>query len=132
MAFSFSQCQSVLLQGILAGIRFRADKIDSILREILEERSGAVVSSCPVTGVSLDIAPWHGALGLSLRLDSEHAQEVRHCSVEWTYFDLVSNQTCPDLQLTADFIQEAYTSEHSNPLACEMAHMIFLASAEAL
>src|SRR5262249_33836790 len=87
---------------------------------------------CPVTGISLDVAPWHGAIGLSLRQYTEHMEEVRYCSVEWAYFDVVSNRTCPDLQLAADFIQEAYTSENSNSVAREMAHMIFLAGAEAL
>jgi hypothetical protein len=120
MAFNFPRCRSLILQGILKGIRLRADEIASIAKE--DE----------VTGISLDLVPWHRALGLSLRQCTDHVPEVRYCNVEWAYFDLVSNRTCPELQLAADFIHEAYTSENSNHAAIEMAHLIFLAGAEAL
>jgi hypothetical protein len=84
----------------------------------------------PVNGVSLDLVPWHRALGVSLRLHTECEPEVRYCNVEWTYFDMVPH--CPSLLQAADFVYEAYTSESSNSLAREMAHLIFLVGAEAL
>jgi hypothetical protein len=120
MAFVFSQCRDLILHGILAGIRLRAD---DIARIALEKQA---------SGVSLDLVPWHGAIGLSIRQRTEHGADIRYCNVEWEYFDVVSNQTCPELQQAADFIYEAYTSEDSNHAATEMAHMIFLAGAEAL
>jgi hypothetical protein len=122
MAFSFSRCRAVILQGILKGIRLRARKIARIATE--QET---------VTGISLDLVPWHREVGLSLRQSSEHWDDkVRYCNVEWAYFDLVSEQTCRALRRAADFVHAAYTSEESNRLAAEMAHMIFLAGAEAL
>jgi hypothetical protein len=124
MAFNFSQCQSLILQGILEGLRLHADKIAAIEKVPNVE--------FPVSGVSLDLVPWHGALGVSLRLCTEHEPELRYCNVEWAYFDLVSNANCPRLQLAADFVQKAYASENSNSTAREMAHLIFLAGAEAL
>jgi hypothetical protein len=124
MAFSFSHCQSLILQGILEGLRLRADKIAAIEKVPNVE--------FPVSGVSLDLVPWHGALGVSLRLCTEFEAEIRYCNVEWAYFDLVSNANCPCLQIAADFVRKAYTSEDSNSIAPEMAHLIFLAGAEAL
>jgi hypothetical protein len=120
MAFSFSRCRAVILQGILDGIQLRAQEIARIATE--EE----------VTGISLDLVPWHRALGLSLRQSAEHAPDVQYCNVEWAYFDVVSNRTCSKLQQAADFVHVAYTSEEANHLEVEMAHMIFLAGAEAL
>jgi hypothetical protein len=120
MAFSFSRCRELILEGILAGIKLRADEIVSIAQE--EQ----------VTGISLDLVPWHCVLGLSIRQCTEHGDDIRYCNVEWANFDVVSNQTCPEFQRAADFVHEAYTSENSNHIAIEMAHMIFLAGAEAL
>jgi hypothetical protein len=124
MAFNFSQCRSLILQGILEGLALRADKIAAIEKVPNVE--------FPVNGVSLDLVPWHGALGVSLRLCTEFELEIRYCNVEWAYFDLVSNANCPVLQRAADFVHQAYTSENSNSMAREMAHLIFLAGAAAL
>jgi hypothetical protein len=121
MAFNFSRCRALILRGILDGIGQESEEIARIARE--EDR---------VTGVSLDLVPWHRAVSLSLRQCTEHAAEVRHCNVEWAYFDIVSDRTCPALRRAADFVHDAYTSEESNHLAREMAHMIFLAGAKAL
>jgi hypothetical protein len=60
IAFNFSHCQSLILQGILEGLRLRADKIAAIEKVPNVE--------FPVSGVSLDLVPWHGALEVSLRL----------------------------------------------------------------
>ena len=120
MAFRFSRCRELILEGVLAGINLRADEIVSIGKE------------AQVTGISLDLVPWHRALGLSIRQCTEHGNDVRYCNVEWAYFDVVSHRTCPELQRAVDFVHEAYTSENSNHLARDMAHMIFLAGAEAL
>ncbi len=120
MAFNFARCQDLILQGILAGIQLRAEKLARIAAE------------AQVTGIALDLVPWHRALGLSIRQATEHWEEDRYCSVEWAYFNVVSNQTCSELQRAVEFIHEAYVSEDSNHTAIEMAHLIFLAGAEAL
>jgi hypothetical protein len=105
MAFSFFRCRAVILQGILDGIRLRAQKIAGVAKE-----------QDQVTGISLDLVPWHRALGLSLRQSGEHASHIRYCNVEWAYFDLVSDRTCPALQQAADFVHGAYASEGSDHL----------------
>ena len=119
MAFGFSRCRDLILQGILAGIQQRADEIARIARE------------SRVTGISLDLVPWHRGLGISIRQGTEH-WEFRYWPADWANFDVVSNETCAELQRAVEFIHEAYVSENSNHLAREMAHMIFLAGAEAL
>ncbi len=127
MAFNFSQCRSRILEGVLAGLRLRADRIAEIAAEV---RVPGV--EYPIDGVSLDLVPWHAALGVSFRRHAERDPDVRYCNVEWTYFDVVSHQTCAELKAVADFVHEAYTSEDANALAVEMAHLIFLAGAEAI
>jgi hypothetical protein len=96
------------------------------------EKIAHIAKEEQVTGISLDLVPWHRALGLSLRQLSEYKPEERYCNVEWAYFDVISHRKCRKLQQAADFVYEAYVSENSNELAVEMAHMIFLAGAEAL
>lgn len=121
MAFRFVQCRDLVLKGILAAIRASAEELASIAKE-----------PAAVTGISLDIVPWHRAIGLSIRQATEHGRDIRYCNVEWANFDVVSNDSCVELQDAIDFVHEAYTSENSNHLAREMAHLIFLAGAEAL
>src|SRR3989442_2672918 len=96
MAFSFSQCRSVLLQGILDALDDRATEIASI------EQIQNV--EFPVSGISVDMAPWHGAVGLSLRLASEFEWERRYSHADWDYFDLVFNTSFPGLQTAGRFI----------------------------
>src|SRR5205814_454799 len=103
MAFDFSQCRSILLQGILDALDARASVIAAIKRIPNVE--------FPISGIALDMAPWHGGVGLSLRQVTEFEDERRHCSADWEYFDLVSNDSFPGLQPAADFIQKAYVSE---------------------
>src|SRR5262249_35251313 len=90
MAFSFSECRSLILEGILEGLRLRANEIAAI------EKAPNV--KYPVNGVSLDLVPWHGAIGLSLRLCGECDADIRYCNVEWAYFGLISGDNCPGLR----------------------------------
>lgn len=125
MAFDFSHGRSVLLQGILDALDDRADVIASI------ERIPHV--DYPVSGIALDMAPWHAGIGLALRLASEFEHNRRYNSAELAHFDLVSNTTFPGLQPAADFIDRALSSEGEEHSAWrQMAHLIFLAGAEAL
>ena len=95
MAFSFSQCRDLILQGILAGIKLRTDEIVNIAKE------------AQVTGISLDLVPWHSALGLSMCEYTDLGKDVRYCNVEWAHFDVVSNETRAELERAVEFIHEA-------------------------
>src|SRR5262245_48980127 len=76
MAFNYRRCRDIILEGILAGIKLCAEEIAVIARE------------ARVTGISLDLVPWHSALGISIRQVTENAEHVRHCNVEWGNFDV--------------------------------------------
>lgn len=125
MAFDFARCRSVLVQGILDALNSQASVIASITRTPNVE--------FPISGISLDMAPWHGGIGLALRQVSEFEHNRRYNSADWEHFDLVSNTTFPGLQPAAVFIYDAYVSEgEDSPARHEMAHLVFLAGAEAL
>jgi hypothetical protein len=124
MAFNYSRCRTLILHGILESLHSSRDTIDSI-----EKPPGI---EYPINGMSLDVVPWHGALGISLRHWTECDDEKRYCNTEWAYFGLASDQSTPALKTAADFIHDAYISENSNLVAIDMAHMIFMAGAEAL
>jgi hypothetical protein len=124
MTFSFDKCKAVLFDGALAAFEQSADYMLSLERSA----QGAI----PVNGVSYDISPWHGSLGLSLRV-AHPLGEYEDNSVDWQHFDFVSDRSCARLREAADFITTAYYSGGEDPLICqEMAHLIFLAGAEAL
>lgn len=125
MAFSISQCRSMLLQGILDALSHCVETIATIPR--------IPNIAFPISGISLDMAPWQGGIGLSVRQASEFEDDRRHNSADWEYFDLVSNTTFGGLQPAAEFIEQAYVSEGADsPARHEMAHLLFLAGAEAL
>jgi len=68
-----------------------------------------------------------------LRQVTEFEHERRYNSADWEYFDFVSNSSFAGLQPAADFIRQAYVSEgEDSPARHEMAHLVFLAGAEAL
>src|SRR5262249_52901700 len=119
MAFDFSEGYSVLVQGIVDAQAARANVIAGIKRIPNIEY--------PISGVALDLAPWHGGIGLSFRLAGEFELERRYNSADWEYFDLVSDTTFPGLKATAEFIHDAYVSEgEESPARLEMAHLVFL------
>src|SRR5262249_34507909 len=117
--------RSILVQGILDALHARAGVIASIKR--------IPNVDFPISGISLDMAPWHGGIGRALRQVTEFEHERRYNSADWEYFDLVSSTSFPGLQLAAEFINKAYVSEgEDSPARHEMAHLVFLPGAEAL
>lgn len=125
MAFDFSRCRSIIVQGILDALDSKASAIASIDQIPNVE--------FPIDGIALDMAPWHGGMGLALRQVTEFEHESRYNSADWDYFDFVSNSSFSGLQVAANFIKEAYLSEgEGSPARLEMAHLVFLAGAEAL
>jgi hypothetical protein len=111
------------MKGILAALDVKAAEIRGIER--------TAIGTSPINGLSLDMAPWQGGVGLSMRLVDEMYGEGRRDIAAWKYFDFVSNDNCPGLQPAAEFIKAAYESE-GEAYYREMAHLIFLAAADAL
>ena len=125
VAFDFTACRRVLLRAVLAALRSRAKKIQAI------ERGGG--GQLPtITGVSLDLAPWHGGVGLSLRIAADPTDPVRHfSSVEWKHFGFLSPENCPALEPIGEYIQKCCRAKGQRG-SLDMAHLIFLAGADAL
>jgi len=125
MTFDFTTCRRVLLKGVLAGLRSRAKKIQTI------ERGGG--GQLPtITGVSLDLAPWHGGVGLSLRVSSDPSDPGRRLSsVEWKHFGFLSAENYPALEPVGDYLAQCYRAKGQRG-NLDMAHLIFLAGADAL
>jgi hypothetical protein len=120
------ECGRAILTAIADGLRERADYIAAIPRT----SNGQV----PVTGIALELSPWHGAFALSLRLSSDFPiGKNRYNSADWTHFAFTEGCRSPSIAkvgaIISDFYQqgqEPHTELH------EMAHLIFLAGAEVL
>lgn len=125
MTFDFTACRRVLFQGVMAGLRSQAKKIQAI-----ERGGGGQLQT--ITGVSLDLAPWHGGVGLSLRIAADPTDPVRRLSsVEWKHFGFLSPENCPALEPVGEYIQKCYRAKGQRG-SLDMAHLIFLAGADAL
>ena len=125
MGFDFAECRAVILQGVLAALRPRADAVRAI-----EQAGGGRLPS--ITGVALDLTPWHGGVGLALRLSSDPTDEARRfSSVEWKHFNFASTEDCEALVPVGEYIRRAYRSKGKRGYL-DMAHLVFLAGADAL
>jgi hypothetical protein len=125
MGFDFDECRVLILRGVIAALRSRGAEVEAI------ERAGGGHHPT-VTGVALDLAPWHGGVGLALRLSSDPRDDPRrYRSVEWKHFNFVSQENCEALVPVGAYIGKAYRSKGKRG-CLDMAHLVFLAGAEAL
>jgi hypothetical protein len=124
MPFPFEKCRTVLCDGALAALEQGAGYILGLER--------AAQGNIPVNGLAFDLAPWHEGIGMSLRV-AHPVGEYGDNSADWQHADFVSSDTCPPLAAAASVINAAYYSRGEDSSVCmEMAHLIFLAGAEAL
>jgi hypothetical protein len=122
MSFPFEKCKNALFQGAFAALQESASSILSL--------KPTAQGDVPVNGLSYDISPWHGALGLSIRVsypEGEYDEDV----ASWKHFDFISDRDSLRLRETGQLIQELYVSAGAEHYR-EMAHLVFLAGAEAL
>ena len=125
MVFDFSTCRSLLLQGLLDAILAHTQAIASIKRIPNIEH--------PISAISFDILPWFPRVGFSLRTVSD-ADKWRFEPAAWEHTDIASNITFAGLEPATTYLEQAYSSADSptGEAAAEIAHMMFLAGAEAL
>lgn len=130
MAISLRQqcemCREAILTAIIDSLRERADYISSIDR--------TVRGQIPVSGIALELSPWHGGLGLSLRLTSDFPLgESRYDSADWPHFDFTNGYQSPTIDAAVSLVTQIYNrgKEPGNDLR-DMAHLTFMAGAEAL
>jgi hypothetical protein len=122
----YETCREAILAAIIDSLNERADYIASIQR--------TARGSVPVSGIALELFPWHGGLGLSLRLDSDFPLgQSRYDSADRPHFDFTNDCVSPSIQVAISLVTEIYSrgNEPGKDLR-DMAHLAFMAGAEAL
>src|SRR5436309_15189966 len=122
MRQELDQCGLLLFTGALEALIDSAEALGSIERDARGE--------IPVTGISLDIFPWHAAVSMSMRLRSDSLAGHRHDIGDWEYNDLSIWWTHNHFEEAGEYVRRFY--EGGGDECRERAHLIFLAGAEAL
>lgn len=119
-------CQGAILNAILDLLHEREDYINSIERTARGE--------LPITGIALELFPWHQGLGLSLRLSSDFPLgDRRYDSADWPHFDFTEGCSTASTEVAINLVTQLYERGKTPPLTLrETAHLAFLAGAEAL
>ena len=117
---------NIILNGILGGINGCQDIIKSI------EKTGR--GDMPVTGIALELFPWHGEFGLSLRLSDEFPMaDSRYDSADWKYFNFTTEREIESIISTKQFVANLYESEFGEDCSSQdIAHLLFFSGAMAL
>lgn len=122
----FDACSDAIQIAIVDSLRERADYVSSIQRTI----NGRI----PVTGIALELFPWHGGLGLSLRLDSDFPLgQSRYDSADWPQFNFTDGCASPSIPAAIAHVTQIYNQgKLPSHALVDFAHLTFLAGAEAL
>lgn len=119
-------CREAIQTAIIDSLHERADYIASI------ERTAR--GDIPITGIALELFPWHASLGLSLRSTSDFPLgKSRYDSADWPHFEFTEGCQSPSIAAAISLVTDIYEQGNApdNDL-CEMAHMTFMAGAEAM
>jgi len=122
----WEQCRAALIIAIIDSIDERADYLTSI-----ERTSNGDI---PATGIALELFPWQGEFGLSLRLVSDFPLgESRYDSADWPHFNFTDGCKSTSIRAAVSVVTQIYERgrEPGNVLR-DMAHLAFMAGAEAL
>ena len=96
------------------------------------ERTGR--GDLPISGIALELFPWHSSLGLSLRSTNDFpAGESRYDSADWEHFDFTNECDLPTIDNAIELMGELYEMGRGDTFELtETAHLTFVAGAEAL
>jgi hypothetical protein len=130
MRFDFEKCRSLVLAATLAEL----DAARSILVPEFGLQDDTLDYDLQITGIALDIAPWHPRFCLGMRDMKEKVEEgIKYSIGDWKLYPLnglANPSAIPASAAAADYIAAAY--EAANEQRREVAHLVFLAAAEAL
>lgn len=120
------KCKTAINTAIVDALNDCSDYIGQI------ERTGS--GDLPVTGIALELFPWHTSLGLSLRTNNDFpAGESRYDSADWEHFDFANGCDLPSIDNAIKLVSELYEMGRGDALKLtETAHLAFVAGAEAL
>jgi hypothetical protein len=132
MKFDFKECRALLLAAVLAEL----EACKSTILKIPGYEAGGSEFRCLVSAICLDIAPWHRGFDLALRDDDEKRDErIRNSVGDWKLYPLRGIDdppTTPQRVAVEEFFEREYSGIKNPEVAREIAHLMFLAAAEAL
>lgn len=120
------KCKTAINSAIVDALNDRKDYIAQI------ERTGR--GELPITGIALELFPWHSSLGLSLRsMNDFPAGDSRYDSADWEHFNFTNECDLPSIDNAINLVSEIYEKGRGETFELtEMAHLAFVAGAEAL
>ncbi len=136
----YDDCKHTIRSYVVEALNESAEYIRKVTQGTEETQT--------ITGIALDICPWHEDIGLSLRLHSEYYalgemrndMAWRYNSANWAHFGFTDNFEIPSLSGANRLIAEIYeqgdgdSEDHGivSPSPRDFAHLIFMAGADAL
>jgi hypothetical protein len=128
MKFDFEECRSIILNATLS-------ELDIARANVASETSTdpSKLKCSQISGIGLDIAPWHRRFYVGFRSDDEKWDEaIRYSIGDWKHYP-VNGLTGHHVE-GAPASAERYIGDTYDAAAepREIAHLIFLAAAEAL
>lgn len=120
------KCKSAISFAIVDALNDRVDYIAEI------ERTGR--GELPISGIALELFPWHSSLGLSLRsINDFPTGESQYDSADWEHFDFTNECDLPSIDNAIRLVSELYEMGRGDKFdLAEMAHLTFIVGAEAL
>jgi hypothetical protein len=124
MPFDYDECRSVLLQALV-----------TVLQDN-RERIRALHESEEIWALAYEIIPWQPFAAFSIRVRDETDGNLRYDLAAWKHYEFACNINTPVLKEIADYCAAAVTgpqaADNSGDKSQEVAHLIYLAAAEAL
>ena len=123
-SFDYDYCKQCVQDGIIHALQLKSQYIQDIQKS--KDYQSRIIS------LSFDVYPWHQYVALSIRLNSD---TVENNPADWLHFEFISTIECDSIPFkkAAEYIAQQYElAEEQGISARDMAHLLFLASAEAL
>lgn len=124
MVIQFDRFKNVFRNEILKTLESSNDQIHKLVSDETIERSG----ECKITGMSLDLLPWHGYAAISFRCWDDDSGIVES-PADWKYSAYIEDHQFAE---TKELIRTSWETPLSGCTHAEIAHLIFMAAAEAL
>ena len=121
MNFNLTECRKVLHNDLMNALTAKREAIRDLHK--VEE----------LWAISYDIIPWDPYIGIAFRLESESGFNASLKSGDWKHSHFIEDCTSKELVPARDYVHAQFQSAGDDgKRAQEMAHLIFLAAADAL
>jgi hypothetical protein len=121
MNFNFKECVEVLHRALMGALAEYGEAIRTLNK------------TEPLWAISFDILPWDPYVGLAFRLESESGHDASMNSADWKHSHFIEELNTKALIPAKEYTHHAYqTLGGDGKSSQEVAHLIFLAAANAL